>query len=146
MAEENKEEEIRVPVLSTPVNFRYELKKPLQKLELKTPAEYKSLFEEISIDEPSIWEMMWFLITKAPKLVYLLVKILLLLEDLKMNKDKITNITAVITAIIGAIVTVIALFGITIPPEVVNVGIGTIVAIATAVLTVLQYYTGKSTK
>lgn len=93
-----------------------------------------SEFDKIPLKEPTRWEMIWTIIRTSYKIVrtlYFIFKILDLINTLKelkeMTKDKLTTI---IGAVVGAIITILTIWGgYTIPAEVAQVIIGAIVAI-----------------
>jgi hypothetical protein len=101
------------PVINKPV-----LPKPKQIFQEIQNREYKRLIDEITDDKPSLLECIWYVITKAPALIYNLTKLLKLMEELKMDGDKKTTWVATIKVILGIVALLLGLFGKTLPPEV----------------------------
>ena len=111
--------EIKVPETSIPADIRYGLSKPaLTPIEPLPEPDYKSLFEEKAEEEPSVWEVIWYVITRAPALIYNLFKLLKLMEELKMDGDKKTTWVATIKVILGIVALILGLFGKALPAEV----------------------------
>ena len=65
-----------------------------------------------------IIQIIWNILRQSPKLIYLILQFFKLLEKLKMDNNKKTNITATVKVILGMIALILGLFGKSLPPEV----------------------------
>lgn len=103
----------------------------------------KFLAEEIEKREDSIsvWQIVWWLITKSPRIIRIIYYLIQLSEEHKMNNDTKTTIIGIIKAVIM----VVALFGVQISPEMTN----TILSVATGIYAIATaiggYFTNKKT-
>lgn len=105
--------------------------------------QYVENLKRLTAVEPALLEQMWFLITKAPKLIGALYKLINIITEFKMNSDKKTTLTGTITAVIGIIVAIVNIFGIQIPQEMVDTLIGVAVGIVGIVQFIQGYFTNK---
>lgn len=105
--------------------------------------QYVENLKRLTAVEPALLEQMWFLITKAPKLIGALYKLINIITEFKMNPDKKTTLTGTITAVIGIIVAIVNIFGIQIPQEMVDTLIGVAVGIVGIVQFIQGYFTNK---
>ena len=105
--------------------------------------QYNENLKRFTAVDPSLLDQVWFLITKAPKLIGALYKLINIITEFKMNPDKKTTLTGTITAVIGIIVAIVNIFGIQIPQEMVDTLIGVAVGIVGIVQFIQGYFTNK---
>jgi len=115
------------------------------------PVPYKALVDEYSLEkDKTIWEKLWFVLTHAPKLInigYNIVKITVtfnnMMKGVFMNNDKKATVIGIIKMAIGVIISLLAIFGVKLPPDTAEMVIGAIVAVYTTVDMILAYLTNK---
>lgn len=118
------------------------------------PIPYKRLIDEYSLEkDKTVWEKLWFVIMHAPKLInigYNIVKIIIAFNNFKkgiyMNNDKKTTVIGIIKMVVGALIAVLAIFGVKLPPDSSEVVIAAIVAVYTTIDMFLAFFTNKQDK